>query len=462
MAASGEYYEIAKAVLDPAEQDSVGSKAQREKYGVTLDGVMCATRPFDLYLYAYAVTLNTYHSRAVRAKAKDIAGAPWKITGDGSSAARQEVVEFFEHLFDGRGFNEGLENIWTDYEALGNAYVEIIQDKRGEIPAQIDHVPSTEMWIRLDFLGFVQMKNGLFSHFRRWGVDPKKFSALQESDPLSDKNYEAGKITWMWHFTQYFPWSLYYGIPSIMPAWNRMALTVLETEYNLAFFGNNAIPDYAVILEGDWEDDAETKIRDYFKRNLKGQAHKTLCMKTPEGAKITFEKLTGDNAKEGSFRLLRVDCRDEVLHAHGVPGQKIGISQPGRLGNGSNEQNTEYKNSIVVPGRKKLGALLNRLLKAAFENTKLVFEFEPYDTDDVAQNATVDQAYLTTQVLTPAQVQTMRYPTLPFRPGSDQVLPYKAGATTPPAGGDGGEGGGLGGLQQMVARAIEEARGVAA
>jgi Phage portal protein len=452
MEAAGAYFEIGKAVSEPK---SVGSKRLRDKYGVTLDGVVCAARPFDMYLYAYAVTLNTYHCRAVRAKAKDIAGAPWKITGKGASAKRQEVVDFFEGFFGGRGFNEGCENVWTDYEALGNAYVEIVPDKTG-IPCEGDHIPSTEMWVRLDGLGFVQVKNGLYSHFRRYGLDPKKYADLLPSDPLSDARVEANGITSMWHFNQYFPWSLYYGIPSIMPAWNRMALTVLETEYNLAFFGNNAIPDYAVILEGPWGDDAEGAIRDYFKRHLKGKSHKTLATRVPEGCKITFQELTSKEAKEGAFRLLRVDCRDEILQAHGVPPQKVGIVQTGRLGgNSSGEQNQEYKSSIVVPGRKKLTTMLNQLLAARFPGTKFLFEFEPYDTDDLAANATTDQIYLQTQVLTPGQVQAKRFPELPERPGSDQVLPYKAGATQAA---DPNAGEGLGGLQKLVLKAIEEAR----
>ncbi|HVW09191.1 MAG TPA: phage portal protein [Bryobacteraceae bacterium] len=446
MGASSEYFEIAKAANDPKQSQSTGSKRLREKYGITIDGVKCAARPFDFALFAYAVSLNTYHCRCVTQKAKDIAGAPWKITGDGQDAARQEVSSFVDQMFEGLDFSEGAQNVWTDYEALANAYLEVIPDLKGA-PAEVSHIVSTEMWIRLDDLGFVQVKNGQFAHFRRYGLDKEAFAELNSKDPLA-----AGKdVTSVWHFAQYFPWSPYYGIPSIMPAWNRMALAVLETEYNLAFFNNNAIPDYAVILEGSWEDDAEDKIREYFKRHLKGKAHKTMAMRTPDGGKITFEKLTGDNAKEGSFRLLRIDCRDEVLHAHGMPPQKVGIVQPGRLGNGSDEQNQQYKDSIVTPGRKKLLSPINRIIGERFPGTKFRLEFEPYDTDDIAQNAEVDQIYLQTQVLTPGQVQQKRFPDLPFRPGSDQVLP-RAGAGVQPSTDE------LGSLQKRVRRALREAK----
>jgi hypothetical protein len=414
LARPAEYQEIAKALGDPK---SVGSKRLRDKYGITLDGVTCAARPFDFHLYAYAATLNTYHARAIRCKVKDIVGRKWKIAGDGSAETKARIQGFFKNAFAEQTFGEGMGNVWTDYEALGNGYLEVVPTVKGE-PAELSHVPAPETWIRLDGLGFVQQKNGEYAHFRKWGVPEERLADLRESDPL-----RKADTTSIIHFSRYFPWSLYYGIPSIMPAWNRLALSVLESEYNLGFFNNNAIPDYAVILEGDWEDDAEDTIKEYFRTHLKGQAHKTLALKLPNGGKITFERLTSDNAKEASFRLLRSDCRDEILHAHGVPPSKVGIVETGRLGgNKANEQIEEYKISIVEPGREKVTTRLNRIVEAGFGASGFTFEYEPYYTDDVKQNADVDSAYLDRDVLVPNEVRKMRFPDLPPLPGGDDPL----------------------------------------
>ncbi|HZY74607.1 MAG TPA: phage portal protein, partial [Edaphobacter sp.] len=220
---------------------------------------------------------------------------------------------------------------------------------------------------------------------------------------------------------QYLPFSTYYGIPSIMPAWNPMVLMVLVSEYNLSFFNNNAIPDYAVILEGDWEDNCETTIQEYFRRHLKGKAHKTLCLRTPDGGKITFERLTSDNAKEGSFRLLRQDSRDEILHAHGVPPQKVGIVETGALGgNAGAEQIKEYKASIVTPGQQKAASRLNRIITVGFGVTDLKLEFEPYDVDDRKLNADIDHIYLSDGVLVPNEVRAQRFPDKEPLEGGDE------------------------------------------
>ncbi|HEX4135905.1 MAG TPA: phage portal protein [Bryobacteraceae bacterium] len=438
LAGPSEYFEIGKALSD-APSASTGSKRLKDKYGVTLGGVTCAARPFDFYLYAYATSLNTYHCRAVRAKAKDIAGGPWKITGAGGTAKRAEIAEWVKHAFKDRSFSKGMENVWTDYEAIGNAYMEIVPDATGR-PAEFAHIPSTEMWIRLDDMGFVQQKNGEYAHFRRYGIDPAKFDDLKPTDPL-----RADGVSSVTHFTQYFPWSLYYGIPSIMPAWNSIVISVLLAEFNMNFFNNNAVPDYAVTLSGEWDDDADEKIRDYFKRHLKGKSHKTLVLRTPDGATIKFDKLTSDNAKEGSFRLLRTDCRDEILQAHGVPPSKAGIHETGKLGGkDGGEQNDEYKDSVVTPGRNEVTSHIDRLIVDAFDTAPgdFHFEFEPYNTDDVLQDAQVDAIYLEHQVVTPGAVAAKRFPELPPIAGSEQVLPYKT-ATTATADD-------LGGLQKQI------------
>jgi hypothetical protein len=422
-----EFYLIAKAV---GEGKSIGSRKLREKYGTVLDGVSCATRPFDFYLYAFATTLNTYHARAIRAKVKDIVGRSWRLNGEAPKAIQAALTEFFTNAFGELTFSQGMGNVWTDYESLGNGYLEVVPTVKGE-PAELTHIPSTEMWVRLDQLGFVQQKNGLYSHFRLFGAPPEWYADLPASDPLA-KGKEATSVI---HFSRYFPLSPYYGVPSIMPAWNKLALMVLETEYNLQFFNNNAIPDYAVILDGEWADDAESLISEYFRTHLKGQAHKTLVMQAPNGGKITFEKLTSDNAKEGSFRLLRQDCRDEILQAHGVPPQKVGIVETGRLGgNQGSAQITEYKNSIVEPGQESVATALTKIITTGFEVKGLAFEFDPYDIEDAKLEADIDAIYLDRKVLTPNEVRKDTRPELPPLPGGDEPLSTKgdAGASAEP------------------------------
>jgi PBSX family phage portal protein len=437
---AAEYYEVQKALAEPA--PSKGSRKLKQRIGVTIDGVQCASRPLDFSLFAYATTVNTYHARAVRAKAKDIVGRKWDLIADGKTAAVEQIRGFFKRAFGRLEFGEGMVCVSTDYESIGNGYLEVVPDGKGK-PAELVHLPATEMWMRLDGLGYVQQKAGEYAHFRDFWLDRERYEGLKE-DPLA-----SADVTGVIHFCRYSSMSPYYGIPSILPAWPALVLMTLISEYNLTFFSNNAIPDYAVILEGEPDDKAEDVIRDYFRRHIKGQAHKTLVLSTPEGSKIRFEKLTDSNAREGSFRLLRSDCRDEICAAHGVPPQKVGIVETGKLGgNLASEQIEEYKNSIVTPGQQAVGARLTRLIEHGFGVEGVEFQFEEYDTEDQERNSRIDTAYVNADVLRRNEVRAKRFPDLPPLEDGDEPLHPATLADVA------GVGEALGEIQQAVRKAL--------
>jgi hypothetical protein len=147
-----------------------------------------------------------------------------------------------------------------------------------------------------------------------------------------------------------------------------------------------------------------------------------LILETPTGQKVTFQKLTADSAKEASFRMLRVDCRDEIIHAHGVPPQKVGIVETGKLGgNLASEQIKEYKDSIIAPGREMVCEQLDRIIQA-FGTDKLTLNFADYDIEDRVANSKIDAAYLDRNVLTPNEVRANRFPDLEPLEGQDQPL----------------------------------------
>lgn len=438
---AADYQEVQKALTGPA---SKGSRRLRAKTGVSIDGIQCAARPIDLSLFAYATTVNTYHARACRAKAKDIVGRKWDLLAEGRVAAVEQIRQFFRGAFGRKTFGQGMIQVWTDYEAIGNGYLEVIPNAKRE-PAELAHVPATEMWIRLDGLGYIQQSAGDYAHFRDFRLEDEAYADLPVSDPLS----RGQDVTSIIHFCRYSPWSAYYGIPSIFPAWSALTIMTLIAEYNLTFFSNNAIPDYAVILKGDTDEKAEDVIRDYFRRHLKGQAHKTLVISTPEGSEIKFEKLTDSNAREGSFRLLRTDCRDEIIAAHGVPPQKVGIVETGKLGgNLASEQMEEYKNSIVEPGREAVCTELETIIRKGFGVEGVTFAFEEFDTEDELRNSQIDVAYVNADVLRRNEVRAKRFPDLaPLEDGDEPLHPATLADVA-------GVGEALGQIQQAIQKAV--------
>lgn len=380
-----EYVEVLKAVESTEPSDKLGPR-----YGTPIDGVTCAKRPFELSLFAHAVTVNTFHARAIRAKVKDIAERGWSVRARNAGMQRQ-LTDMLEAAFGDRSLAEGLGCVWADYETLGNGYLEILRDGH-QLPRGFRHVPAIEMWPTLDGMGFVQQVDGAASKFRRYGMD----------SPWTDRNQVAALV-------RYSPWSVRYGVPNILPAWKAVMMHDLIHSHNLRYFTHAAVPDWAVLVEGEAGEETIRVVREYFQTHLKG-AKKSVLMVETTNAKITFQRLS-DAQKDGSFSKLVTQCRDEVLVAHGVPPQKVGISEAGKLGgNLSNEQERSYRTSIVKPGHDKLSSLITRLLREHDPDAEFVLD--PYDIDERAMQADIDERYIRAQVVTAEEIRRLRFPDL--------------------------------------------------
>lgn len=383
-----------------------------DRIGVTgttqVGGVPCAARPFDMDLYAFAYTVNTYHRRACAVKAQDIVGRGWELVAeterDGDARAWDEIRAFLKACHPNMSLTELLVNVEKDYQSLGNGYLEVRRNALGR-PAGLEHYQAPTMYVRTDGLGFVQRVRNQAAYLKRFGDLEKRLVPGTQ-----DRQHE------MVHLADYDPTSLHYGLPCIMPAFGRLALMQLELEYNSQFFGNSAMGRWAVILEGAWDDDAEDKIKEYFKSKVKGSHHQTLVLNNPDGTKVTFQRLDID-AKDSQFRFLRQDSRDEILQAHGVPPLLVGLVETGALGgNVGSEQLTQYRDSIVIPGQERWNDVINRIIQAGWPNCGWVFELHAYTLDERQLNAQVDQIYLTHRVLTPNEVRATRFPDMEALP----------------------------------------------
>jgi len=379
-----------------------------DRLGVTgttqVGGVPCAARPFDMDLYAFAYTVNTFHRRACAVKARDIVGRGWDIVAeterDGDARAWDEIQDFFKHCQPNMSLTELLVNVEKDYQALGNGYLEVRRDAVGR-PAGLEHYPAPTMYIRTDGLGFVHRVRNQAAYLKRFG-DPEK----RLVPGTQERQHE------MIHLADYDPTSPHYGLPCIMPAFGRLALMQLELEYNSQFFSNSAMGRWAVMLEGSWEDDSEDKLKEYFQSKVKGSHHQTLVLTQPDGTKVTFQRLDFET-KDSQFRFLRQDSRDEILQAHGVPPLLVGIVETGALGgNVGSEQLAQYRDSIVLPGQERWTEVMNRVIQAGWPGCGWVFQLNAYSLDERQLNAQVDQTVGTHRVLTPNEVRARRFPDL--------------------------------------------------
>ena len=343
---------------------------------------------------AELLELNTHHYRAVKTKARDVAGLGWylKPLVDNPSEQQKEIAEqFLKNVNPRMTLDEINEQVMVDYESIGFGFYEVIRNKVNEIVG-LEHLPAHTMRVHRDLDRFVQQRGAKKVWFKRFGIEEDIDLHTGQFRQSLEDSQKGTEILYIMNYTSR---SDFYGIPDIVPSLGALLGERERQEYNISFFDNHAIPAYAVTVTGtDLDEETEKTIKKFFQQDVKQSNHSTLVLtaKKDEGdvnadpIEFKFEALSTD-MKEASFRMFRQDNRDEILSAHGVPPYRAGITVEGQLGGSSASESTEiYKQSIISPKQEMIENQINRyLLEQGLGITDWKFKFNEIDTKDYDQ-----------------------------------------------------------------------------
>ena len=360
-----------------------------DKYGLI-------TPLYNLEALAQLLEINTYHYRATKTKARDVAGLGWRLIPseevEEPDPEQKDIAQtFLKYCNPILTFTEITDRVMVDFEATGNGYYEVIRDNEGEKVVGLEHIPAHTVRIHSDMERYVQIRGSRKVWFKRFGLD-------KDVHVITGEFFEKGTLkpeeraNEIMHLKNYTSRSDYYGIPDIIPALPAILADREQQEYNISFFENHAIPAYAVTISGaELDEETERQIKQFFQRDLKKNNHSTLVLTAKksdtdydsEPVKFEFHALNTE-IKEASFRMYRQDNRDEVLSAHGVPPYRAGITVEGSLGGSTAKESTEiYKQSIIKPKQEMLEARINRfILQEGLGVYDWVFKFNEIDTRD--------------------------------------------------------------------------------
>ena len=251
----------------------------------------------------------------------------------------------------------------------------------------------------------------------------KRFGSKgSDVDKTTGDEYEQGSLPPEQRATEviwnraYTSKSDYYGVPDSLPATGAMYGDRSRTIYNIAFFENFGVPSFAVTIAGDFDEgevDETTKksaLQTAIEEKVKDMAqnpHSVMVLTVPSTdaeSKVTvnFEKLAVET-KEASFRLFRLDNRDEIVTAHGMDPYRIGIAATGSLGgNTAIESKKNYKSTTVHPKQRTWESRINLfIIQRGFEIYDWEFSFVEIDTEDKVQEVTIGAQLFNMAVLTP-------------------------------------------------------------
>jgi PBSX family phage portal protein len=394
---------------DNKKKDTDSGQVEEESWANLLKKNAIVTPPYDFRRLILLLDNDSTHYRCVKQKATDIAGRGWDIVPAISPEKanldnKEKLVKFFSFCNPNESFLEVMKKCWVDYESMGNLGLEVV--RKDNVPKALYHIPFHTMRVCTDNNTYIQIRGSKKIRFRRFNTEEKIYKAWIETigdvKDIPDSGHE------IIHILNYHPCSSYYGVPDIISALGGMLGQMEARDYNLRFFENNAVPDYAIVIEGgEFTPESKKVIKAYFENELKGSAHRTLVLPVEEGVKVTFEKLTAE-VRDASFRLYRADNRDEIVRAHGIPPRRVGIATAGMLG-GTGEakwQAENYKTSVVRPSQEVLEYRINDfLIKTGFGISDWRLKFSQIDITDELTDAKVNEIYVKAGVKSVNQVR---------------------------------------------------------
>jgi PBSX family phage portal protein len=399
----------------PDEHPAAGSRQLIDAFTSTYGaGALGIVQPlYNPEALAHVLELNTYHYRACKTKARDTAGLGWILRPDpkvGDAKPSEDQREKIQATIDdlSTSLTATLDQALTDYESIGWAAIEVIRDEHRHDGPVVDlvHMPAHTIRCHRDGKRLLQIRGSR----RRWFV---RAGAVDDDGERIDVNHRTGEITAggtlgeddraseVLYWVNYTSRSDFYGLPDIIPALGAIHGDISRRNYNISFFDNFGVPAYAVYVTGDFDpgdpdEDGKTELQKSIEQHftkLAKNPHSIMTLVIPTtGAldskvEVKFEKLAVET-REASFRLYRVDNRDEVLTAHGVPGYRVGVNETGSLGGSTAKESTEiYKRSVIDPRQQTVEDVINKhILTDGLEITDWQWRLVEIDTKDEAHD----------------------------------------------------------------------------
>lgn len=407
---------IEKAYTGHADAGTKREESEAQVDAYNLFGVVLPKYNLDYLARIYE--MSAPHYAAVKAKVANIAGLGYdfilthamqrklgEAEGDKRERMRKRLDSVKEQVYDWLDdcneedtFSETLIKVWTDYEVMGNGYIEIGRTIDGTI-GYIGHIPASTIRIRKNRDGYVQMVGNSAKFFRNFGEDA--------SDPIGN-DPQPNEII---HVKKYSPSNQFYGVPDIVAAQQAIAGNEFAARFNLDYFENKAVPRYVIIVKGaHFSTQGEQNLLEFFETGLKGRNHRTIYVPLPADtaeSKASFEmKPVEAGTQDSSFVNYRRGNLSDILMAHRVPVTKVASAETSVGLAAARDMDKNFKEQVCRPEQKMFEKKINKIIGEITDIFRLKLN-ELSLTDEDTQSK-VDERYLRLGAVTVNEVRARR------------------------------------------------------
>lgn len=307
---------------------------------------------------------------AIDAIANDVSSTGWQLSlkesvkqSNTTDSEKKELEVFLKHPNDEQSLKEIISCCITDLQTVGDFSLEVARNNAGKV-AKIFHLPAHTIHRNRDEDRFVQKRNTKIVWFVPFasGIEA---SAKNGEEGSYNKKQRCNEVI----FKVLYNSDGYYGRSPMLSCVGAVKASISCEEFNTYFFDNRGLPEFAVLLTGEWSEGSEQKMSAFMSKELRGNENrgKTLVMVVPDQCKCEFKPLEASaKTREGSFRLYATDLEDRILSVYRCPRSKIGIQRVGKLGGSDTfESLRNYSDSVVEPLQNIIEDIFNEKLLPA-------------------------------------------------------------------------------------------------
>ena len=376
---------------------------------------------YDPSELAKLLEYNVWHKKAVDAVATDAKGTGWSIQKrpdidhEPSEEQKNRAKQWVRNLTT--NINTTFHDTIYDRRSMGYAGIELIREGKSKTPVKdIKHISSQYYRVHKDKVRIKQSVGLKEKWFILYGQNKDKAGnkydvhcTTGEKHPYNSLPPEerANEIIW---FKEYAPQDKSYGLANIVPALNAVLGDLGRVKYNISFFKNRGIPALLITITGDFQDyDVPRQVMneegvlvdnpDYDpKLTLKSQIQEMTrkVLKNPQSTmvitapssdpdsnvEVRVEKLDTD-VNDASFRLYRIDNREEVAVADGVPLERLGVAVTGQLNGSVAEELGDTYADIMIPNiMSEMEQVIDDIFLKELEITDWIFQLDTFRKKD--------------------------------------------------------------------------------
>lgn len=356
----------------------------------------------DVYVPRYSLSFlrglyedNTYHATCVRVKAEDVAGNGYSLHALGSDDVYDKKL--VDNLLLRLDIQGNTNKAVVDMQVFGYGFFEVIRagNVSGGKIIDIKHVESDTVQVCKDKMRFVQKVDNVTTYFKAYGSDVNLNS--KTGKVMKDTDSYLDRATELYMFKKYSVLDKIYGETDVIQAVKSLAADQARRVYMLKFLQNYAVPAYALIVTGDYEDKFDEqgnsmldKMLESYVESLRDNPYSTMVLKfRGSDIQVRLEEI-GGGGKDADFRQFALDVRDEIVSAHRVPPSRIGIEQTGALGGSVAEEATKvYASSVIAPIQNLVNSFVNNCVLASWGlDSAFEFKLNGLETDMAMEELT--------------------------------------------------------------------------